>query len=316
MTSHFDDATADALLSGREPLREDGDDDVNRGLADLAMTVRSAGTARPRPNERLDAVLEHGIEHHRERPQTDGQRARGRHRPPRVREHVRGRVRGRVAALGVVAKAGVVGAVVLAAVAGTGATGSLPGPLQVRFDAVSPFEVVPEDRVEPVADAEHLDPDAVVAEEAPVDVDAGDGDTAGSGREDQEPAELAGPGAPELREPGGLEVAADASQGRSEAGRELARQARGRADEHRERAAERRPENATEEADEAGPPEDAGSSGGSEAPGRDEYDERPPHGGHEDDHEDDEDGGAEEAPPADEQSDNGPEEGPRAEQHP
>ena len=291
----LDDATADALLSGRYPLSPGARDhaDTLDELGDLVATIRDAGSPRPRPHALLSEVLEHGVVALEPRSDpwacgdttgcedttsaaepeaTHGPASDDREVPPpegglRSKPRARELVAARLAAIGLAAKFGAGSVAVLAATAGAGTAGALPGPLQERFDTVAPIEApatVPGDELPPTASA------------TTGDAEAEHRSSAGDSR-DREGAGIAGPEvADEARSDGpgvdGRTIASEASEQRSERGQQRAEQARETAD-------ERRPAHASERPRGARPPATSDDARATDSPPPDHGPEGNPGGG-------------------------------------
>jgi len=194
----LDDRTADAVLAGHAGHAPDD------ALADLAAFVEGvraeATTGSARPNAMLAAVLAHGISAEKgELPVTAASNVNGPvtqvSGPPKRRTRkMLELITAKLAALSLVAKAGVAGAAVVATSAGAGAAGVLPDTLQGAFDDV----------VRGSEQSEDVDP-----------AQAGEGGV--NGLDVAEDAQNGGVD--------GQEVAEDASDGRSTVGRDRAEDA-------------------------------------------------------------------------------------------
>jgi hypothetical protein len=138
---HIDDATVEALLTGRRAAPAEPQ------LTALTAALRDAGTRPPQPSPRLAAMLATGV--FTENGDLPATAASNVHAPASARqvaglpkwrrrkmafEGVFGTLLAKFAALGFAAKAAAVTTVAVASVGAVGAAGELPAPLQHPFD--------------------------------------------------------------------------------------------------------------------------------------------------------------------------------------
>jgi hypothetical protein len=287
----LDDATADAVLSGRLPTT-DRDDVVD--LASFVIAVRSSMSCPSRPNLELAHLLEHGPRGPRPDRSVgvDSAAHAGRGTSPRriapSAEGLRGvrrRAATKLAAFGLAARVAAGSAAVLVAATGVGAVGALPETVQARLDTItSPASSISSgtDEVDVRSSEDEPVNDEVAGDERP-------------GIDGQVVAEDASD--PDEPAVDGREVANETSDGHSEEGGARAE------DKHGDRAAtadgrrpedatdhdERRPGHATQRAGERRP-DHGGPAGEPGAQGRSTAGEPPPAEGEEEEEEDEGDG--------------------------